>query len=188
MDTLFLNQFILKPTRGNNILDLALSNNELLIQHYLSTPTTFSDHNFLDITLNYNQQRIPTDNSNERKSPLSKFNYSNADWDQLSHALKEINWTTVLGDNSANKAHNFLTKVEEVCKNILPIKEHKSTLKLIHRERQVLMRKRTRIMQRLKASITQTNTKNLLNSLHEIEKKRYKMYLPHLVNRKKKKQ
>ena len=90
MDTLFLNQFILKPTRGNNILDLALSNNELLIQHYLSTPTTFSDHNF--------------------------FN---------GHALNEINWTTVLGDNSANKAHNFLTKMEEVCKNILPIKELK---------------------------------------------------------------
>ena len=91
MDTLFLNQFILKPTRGNNTLDLALSNNELLIHDYLSTPTTFSDHNILDITLNYNQQRIPTDNSNESKTPLSKFNYSNADCDQLNHALKKLN-------------------------------------------------------------------------------------------------
>ena len=133
---------------------------------------------FLDITLNYNQQRIPTDNSNESKSPLSKFNYSNADWDQLNHALKEINWTTVLWDNSANKAHTFLTKVEEVCKNILPIKNHKGTctLTLIPRERRVLMRKRTRIMQRLKASITQTNTRKLLNSLHEIGKQIHNVF------------
>ena len=133
MNTLFLDQFIIF-TRGNNILDLALGNNELLIQNYLSKPTTFFDHIFLDITLNYNQQRIPTDNSNESKPPLAKFNYSNADWDQLNHALKEINWTTVLGDNSGNKAYHFLTKVEEVCKNILPIKVHKSTQQLIPRE------------------------------------------------------
>jgi len=31
LDAIFSNQYILEPTRGNNILDLAVSNNEQLI-------------------------------------------------------------------------------------------------------------------------------------------------------------
>jgi hypothetical protein len=160
MDAFFLNQYILEPTRGNNILDLALSNNEQLIHHYLSTPTVLSDHNILDITLNYSQNRVTTNNFEENKAPLSKFNYNNADWDKMNQALNEINWTTALGEECTNKVHNFLTKVEQVCRNILPIKNYKPKTKFIPRERRILMRKRTRTMQRLKLSSTRVNTKN----------------------------
>ena len=79
MDTIFLNQYILEPTRGNNTLDLALSSNEQVIHHYLSTPTVLSNHTILDITLNYSPKWITTNHFEENKTPLSTFNYSNAD-------------------------------------------------------------------------------------------------------------
>ena len=56
----YLIQYILEPTIGNNILDLAMYNNEQLVHHYLSTPTMLSGHNILDITLNYRLKRITT--------------------------------------------------------------------------------------------------------------------------------
>ena len=51
--------------------------------------------------------------------PLSKFNYSNADCDKLNQALSEINWNTAIGEECTNKVHNFLTKVEQACRNTL---------------------------------------------------------------------
>ena len=91
-----------------------------LIYHYLSTPTVLSDHKILDITLNYSPKRITTNHFEENN--LSKFNYSNADCDKLNQALSEINWNTAIGEECTNKVHNFLTKVEQVCRNTLPLR------------------------------------------------------------------
>jgi len=80
IDVIFLNQYILESTRGNNILGLALCNNEQLIHHYLWTPTVFSNHNILEITLKYSPKQITTNYFEENKNPLSKFNNSNSEW------------------------------------------------------------------------------------------------------------
>jgi len=143
MNAIFLNQYILKTTRGNNILDLALNNNEQLIHHYLSTPTVLSDHIILDISINFSPKWVTTNHFGENKAPLSTFNYSNADWDKLNQALNEINWNTALGEECTNKVHNFLAKVEQVCRNTLPIKKFKLKSNFITRKRRILLRKRT---------------------------------------------
>ena len=167
MDAIFLNQYILEPTRGNNILDLAFSNNEQLIHHYLSTPTVLSHHNILDITPTYSPKQITINQFDENKAPLSKFNYSNADWDKLNQMLSKINLNTALGEECTNKVHNFLTIVEQACRNTLSIKNFKPKSKSIPRKRRILMRKRTRT---LKLSTTRVNTtKKLLNTFHDVE-------------------
>jgi len=90
-----------------------LSNIEILIHHYLSTLTVFSDHIFIEITLNYSPKWITTDHFEENKASVSKFNYSNAYWDKLNQALGEINWNTALEEEYTNKVYDFLTKMEQ---------------------------------------------------------------------------
>ena len=60
METLFdfmadhlLSQYILEPTRKDNILDLRLSNSPNLISHVSTCDTAMSDHRIADITLSY---------------------------------------------------------------------------------------------------------------------------------------
>ncbi len=57
--TCFMSQYILKPTRNNNILDLAFTNNDNLVHHYEVTPTIFSDHNIIMMYLNYTSRNSP---------------------------------------------------------------------------------------------------------------------------------
>jgi len=69
---------------------------------------------------------------------LSKFNYSNADWDKLNQVPSEIKWNTALGEECKNKVYNFLNKVEQACRNILSFKNYKRKSKLIPGERRIL--------------------------------------------------
>ena len=85
MQVLF-NQYVPEPTRGNNILNLALSNNEQLVNHNLSTPTVLSDQNILDITLNYSQKRVNTTNHFEETIKAPSQNPTPA-------MLIRTNWT-----------------------------------------------------------------------------------------------
>ena len=45
----FLSQYVLLPTRGSNILDLFLTNNDRLVANVNSKATILSDHNIVDI-------------------------------------------------------------------------------------------------------------------------------------------
>ena len=81
-----------------------------------------SDNNILDTTLIYNPKQVTTNNFEENKTPLSTFNYNNVDWDKLNQSQNEINWNSTLGKECTNKLHNFLTTMEQVYRNTLPIK------------------------------------------------------------------
>ena len=62
----FLNQYVSSPTRGNNFLDLFLTNNEYLVTKVSSNTTDLSDHNMVDVMLSFN----PT---NSHRSHLNIF-------------------------------------------------------------------------------------------------------------------
>ena len=47
-----LRQYIEEPTRGNNILDVFLTNNDQLTRQVIITETTVSDHNIIQIKTN----------------------------------------------------------------------------------------------------------------------------------------
>ena len=56
MSDQLLNQYVLIPTRKNNILDLFifLTSNDRLVTSIASTPTNMSDHNIVDLLLSFN--------------------------------------------------------------------------------------------------------------------------------------
>ena len=62
MSVNLMNQHVDVPTRGTNILDLLLSNNDRLISHVTARSTEMSDHEIVDIALTINPTvaRIPT--------------------------------------------------------------------------------------------------------------------------------
>ena len=49
-----LNQYVSSPTRGNNILDLFITNVDNLVANVSSYSTDMSDHNLVDVLISYN--------------------------------------------------------------------------------------------------------------------------------------
>ena len=49
MSTYLLSQVVNVPTRGNNILDLVLCNNDRLVLDVKTEPTDLSDHDMVDV-------------------------------------------------------------------------------------------------------------------------------------------
>ena len=86
-------QFVHEPTRGDNTLDLLLSNSANLVSYVSVSEPPLSDHRRLEIYISHNPcQPI------ESKPPdflLSSFRYidfSNANLEDLNPTLLEINW------------------------------------------------------------------------------------------------
>ncbi|WP_347046886.1 hypothetical protein, partial [Escherichia coli] len=78
-DTLFMEQVVLCPTRGKNILDLCFTNNTALIHNVRVTPTTLSDHNLIEITM-YGPRKARDMQLNTRRTGLlSNLNFHKAD-------------------------------------------------------------------------------------------------------------
>ena len=99
-----MTQCIDKPTRGDNILDVLLTNNERTIGCTKSTETCLSDHNLVEITLRYNpgkgfKPRIGPvwDPTTYRGRDLETASFdciraelSLVDWDQLMSQSEEM--------------------------------------------------------------------------------------------------
>ena len=93
MEENFMNQLVNKPTRGNNILDLFITNNVNIISHIDSVETPLSDHNIVKVNTTYN---ILT----SREKPVAKIphdsfrslNLAKANFSAICDHLKTINW------------------------------------------------------------------------------------------------
>ena len=79
-DELLLTQYILKPTRLNNILDLVFTNNDKLVYDYSIVPTAYSDHNIISLALNHKKPPFAATDSKPRIVPkLSLLNFHSVD-------------------------------------------------------------------------------------------------------------
>ena len=78
----FLTQMVLQPTRGNNILDLVLTNNsDVICDAEVGEP--ISDHNIITFNVNVHPYH--------RKSSERKFyDYNKADWSRLNELFEHI--------------------------------------------------------------------------------------------------
>ena len=91
----FLSQIVNQPTRGNNILDLVLTNRVHYICETTSTDTSLSDHNLVSVVLVYDAWR--NKNYGHRVKEAEDFNYFSlnlmkADLDGINDDLTEVNW------------------------------------------------------------------------------------------------
>ena len=97
----FLQQYIRKPTRRQNILDLVLSNNHYLINDYqMIVNSQISDHYTISIHLNYENVKVESSTSkkNQYHSKIPEFNFLDADeedWLRVNLELDKVNWTNI---------------------------------------------------------------------------------------------
>ena len=92
MDQNFLSQYIDKPTRVNNILDLVLTNDMNLVKQIEVNDTELSDHRMISIKSSFKQ-----DNKSDRRKVFEphtfrNLNFYKTDFKKLSEHLDTIQW------------------------------------------------------------------------------------------------
>ena len=146
----FYNQYVLVPTRNNNILDLFITNNDRLVTQVTSTPTKLSDHNIVDIMLSYNplesiHSKIPAFDENSFRS----LDFHKADFDAIEEKIDAINWDELRSSTSFEQFPVAFTEtLLEICKECVPPKKVPTGRpKQLH----ALRRKRKRLEGRISA-------------------------------------
>lgn len=174
---LLLSQCITKPTRGCNTLDLLFTNNHELILHYSITPTIYSDHDIVEVSLN---QATPLSSQpNSQSQPLlSKLDFFNADWELLNHLFQETNWDELfLNSGPIQKYKLFQEKIEEICNLVVPHKRIKAnTTRKIPRQCKIWFRNKANISKQIKCTTSRHRILKLLHELHSVELKLKKYY------------
>ena len=122
MEKNFLENCVTTPTRGENILDLCLSNNHTLINFYCTTINNkFSDHNTLEFDLNfsYNLDEKKEKKQNPYKSKVYEYECEMADeedWMRFAKLLDKTNVEKEFGgfENVHTKVHKFINLLESL--------------------------------------------------------------------------
>ena len=147
-----LSQYVLKPTRDGNILDIFLTNNDRLVANVESNVTTMSDHNIVDVMLSWNplspeESSIPKFDENSFRS----LDFHKADFDVLRTKFSEVDWFTLRRQCTFEEFPVLFTDtLFQICASSVPVKKVSSG-----RPKHVnaLRRKRNRQKARLQALI-----------------------------------
>ena len=118
----FLVQYCLTPTRGKNILDLILTNNQTLINNYTTIVNKqFSDHFLLKVWLNFSFNQ-------DIKAPQRKYPYTTSlhlenaddeDWLRYDDLMGRIDFEEeVKGMNTNQKLRRFYEILEGTTKEV----------------------------------------------------------------------
>lgn len=147
----FHSQLIEKSTRGDNILDIFLTNSPNLVSHVDVTETPLSDHRIVELYLSYNLCHIskpiaPTFTSSSFRS----LNFEKADYNSMNSAFSEINWKglwDLCTDPLEEFPELFTLLLLQICEIFCPRKKPASSKQC--RSLQALSRKKRRIKKQL---------------------------------------
>ena len=92
MDQNFMSQYINKPTRVNNILDLVITNDINLIKQVEVNDTELSDHRMITIKSSFKQEDKPVPRKVFAPHTFRNLNLYKADYEKLSEHLETIQW------------------------------------------------------------------------------------------------
>ena len=118
-DEFFLDQYIKKPTRNQNILDLCFTNDHFLIHDYQTIINSrLSDHYTICIRLNYDQIRKSEDSRKTNHNLTSVPEYDikagdEEDWMRMNLMLNDVNWESLMENLSSEESLNLILKVIE---------------------------------------------------------------------------
>ena len=147
-----LSQYVMCPTRGNNVLDLFITNNDRVVTNVECKTTTMSDHNVVDVMLAYNPL-------GQEKSAVPKFDensfrcldFHQADFSSLSKELKDFDWPQLRSSCSFEEFPALFTDtLFQMCSLHVPRKTVPSGRP---KHTNALRRKRNRLKARLNALV-----------------------------------
>ena len=174
-----MEQYIQKPTRGKNILDLLFLNNEKLLHHYSVQETILSDHNLIiahtTLTERNNIADSNTGVSSNQDQDQECFRHLNffheqINWEEIQEDLKEMDWSVKMDGLCAQDIYRlFLEETLKVCTKHVPRKKPPPKQKKIPHDRRILMRKRAKLNKQIKCSKNERNKKEMTNKILLIE-------------------
>ena len=177
MNANFLSQFVDKPTRQQNILDLVLSNQPNLIKHIEVSETELSDHNLIEVKSNFGIK--PPDHKKPPNKPhtYSNLNFYKAQFDEINRCIGNVNWDEL---NQLCTTEEFPELVRltilQICELYTPTKCARSkNLSRYKRERRTLSRKRRKLNlklenKKLNEAVKSNTKKKLMDILDQIKK------------------
>lgn len=168
MSNQLLGQFVLVPTRKNNILDLFMTSNDRFISSVSSNPTDLSDHNLVDIMLSFNPLSLE-----QHQSHISSFepdtfqslNFQKADFDRIREMLANVNWGDLRDICTFEEFPILFTQIVlQICIICTPVKKaHSGKPRALN----ALRRKKNRLQARLKAlEQRKTSPQEHINNVH----------------------
>ena len=137
----FMDQYIRKPTRNRNILDLCFTNDHFLIHNYQTIVNSkLSDHFTIRINLNYENVTKPTSKKkvNHSQTKIPEYDLRGGDeedWMRLNLLLDKVDWSNVMKNLSPEDSlSEFLNILERNVSQVF--KKHKDfeEEKVIHPE------------------------------------------------------
>ena len=166
-------QYVEEPTRGNNILDLVLTNDHQMIIGNSVDDTIMSDHRMLTTTVNMPSCAETGPALETIREGLGSLNFFHEDvkWDLVNQAFADVDWSTELADRSIDEMHEHIsTKIREVSWEHFPVRRGMSKKKSnIPKDRSVLMRKRRKVNQKMKDARDFPTKRKLSEQLMKIE-------------------
>ncbi|KAG0719529.1 hypothetical protein GWK47_050285 [Chionoecetes opilio] len=159
-------------TRGNNILDLIISNSYDYLHSYDIEKTVMSDHNLIHARANI--RNIPTKNTTTsgRIDSFHALNFygRNIDWDKVRKELDAIKWENIFSGMEAHEMYEVLSsKCLQICKEHIPLRRSSGRKHQIPRDRRILMKKRANLKRKLK-KVTYAVAENAIQrQLHLLE-------------------
>ena len=178
MNVNFLRQHINCAThKEGNTLDLVFTNNNNLLHSYecITPLSSVSDHFIVECKsiLGTLPDAAETEKP-DKVSPLDNLNFfsNDIDWELISKQFEEIEWSTILSDQSPEmKLDIIMEKICKICIDNIPVRKSLSRTgrPKIPRDRRILMRKRKKISDQLKLNLSDTRKNKLNRKLVDIE-------------------
>ena len=149
----FLSQYVLQPTRKNNILDLFVTNSASLVTHVASSDTQLSDHRLVEIYFSYNPCQ-PSCSSPPIYEPASyrSLDFHRADFDGINRALHDIDWNDLAETcNDEEFPEIFSQTLLQTCMSNCPLKappqrKGSRTMRILSRKKRKLQNKYDELM------------------------------------------
>ena len=146
-----MNQHVDVPTRGINILDLLLSNNDRLISHVTTKSTVMSDHDMVDVALTFNPTSAAHSHINLfDPNDFRSLDFQRANFDKLNESLGSVDWKDLRESCSFEDFPALFTEtVHRVCQSHVPLKKPPSGKPSSYNS---LRRKKAKLKMRLSAA------------------------------------
>ena len=121
MSEFFLTQVVDEATRGNNILDIILTNRPTLASRITATDTHMSDHRLVDVALSVS----PSLSDNEHHPPpvigFRTLDFNRGNLDQLKKPISDFDWPGLQASTSPETfPEHFTRTLLQICKEHIP--------------------------------------------------------------------
>ena len=120
-----MNQYVTVPTRGSNILDLFITNNDNLVTNVSSVKTDISDHNMVDVMISFNPASSYRPHINKfDEDDFRSLDFYQADFDELSRKLREVDWDVLKASCTDQEFPVLFTDtLFQISKSVVPLKK-----------------------------------------------------------------